>query len=302
MGRKIKCSVGVLAYNEEANIAKLLAALLEQQLEQVEISEVIVVSSASTDRTDAIVEEYARKHPRISLIREPERRGKSAAINTFIAAAGNDILVMESGDTIPAPDTVEKLAGAFSNPNIGMTGGRPVPENDPATFIGYSVNLLWRLHHEMALISPKLGEMVAFRRVFDSIPAQSAVDEASIEALIRDRNLELKYIPEAVVHNKGPETLSDFIKQRRRIASGHIWLKDTEDYAVTSQNSGILLKLTLAELKSRPRHFLWLMAVMFLEMYSRLLGWYDLKILKKNPFKWEIAASTKKLKHRNGNV
>jgi len=31
------------------------------------------------------------------------------------------------------------------------------------------------------------------------------------------------------------------------------------------------------------------------EIYSRILGWYDFTILKKNPFKWDIAQSTKNL-------
>ena len=51
----LTASVGVMAYNEEQNIGKLLAALKGQSLENVEIRQIIVVSSGSTDRTDDIV-------------------------------------------------------------------------------------------------------------------------------------------------------------------------------------------------------------------------------------------------------
>jgi hypothetical protein len=42
---KIKCSIGITAYNEEANIGQLLQAMLDQRLYSVEISEIIVVAS-----------------------------------------------------------------------------------------------------------------------------------------------------------------------------------------------------------------------------------------------------------------
>jgi poly-beta-1,6-N-acetyl-D-glucosamine synthase len=294
--KQIHCSIGVLAYNESANIAKLLNALKSQKTEHIVIDEIIVVSSASSDGTDEIVKEFC--DDKIKLISEPERKGKSAAINTFIKAVKSEVLVIESGDTIPAEDTVELMVAPFLNPETGMTGGRPLPENDDKSFVGYSVNLLWRLHHKMAMISPKLGEMVAFRRVFESIPDKSAVDEASIEALIKEKGLKLKYVPEAIVHNKGPENIRDFILQRRRIETGHLWLKKNQNYEVISQDSGILLKISLNEIMKDPKNVIRFTGTMLMEIYSRFLGWFDFNIKKKNPFKWDIATSTKNLEHK----
>ena len=122
------------------------------------------------------------------------------------------------------------------------------------------------------------------------------VDEASIEAIMKENNLKLKYIPEAIVHNKGPENIKDFIKQRRRIETGHLWLMETENYEVSSQNPKILLKLAISEIMETPFKIHFLFGTILLEIYSRFLGWYDFKIKKKNPFKWDIAESTKKLK------
>ena len=296
MEKQLLCSIGVIVYNEAANIGKLLDALLLQKSIKTKIQEIIVISSACTDGTDEIVRQYEKEHEAIKLITEAERGGKSSAINKFIKAAKSELLIIESGDTIPAEDTVEKMIVPFLDEKIGMTGGRPTPENDPRTFVGYSVKLLWDLHHEMALNSPKLGEMVAFRKIFDQIPPESAVDEASIEAIMKDNDLDLKYIPDAIVYNKGPENISDFIKQRRRIETGHLWLMENNDYLVTSQNKGLLFKLAYKELKKDKEKIFFLFGTALVEMYSRLLGWYDYKILKKNPFKWDIANSTKKLK------
>lgn len=293
--KKLKCDIGIIAYNEAANISKLLTVIQQQKLENVMINKIFVVSSACTDGTDDIVKKFAQEDERIILIAEKERRGKSAAINKFLSAAEAEFLVLESGDTLPAKNTIEKMIEPFTNPKIGMTGGRPVPENESYTFIGYAVNLLWNLHHQMALISPKLGEMVAFRKTFNSIPEDSAVDEASIEAIIREQKLQLQYIPEAIIHNKGPENIADFIKQRRRIEAGHLWLKEKNDYEVSSQNPAILFQIAQKELWRNRTKIFYFLGTVALESYCRLLGWIDYKILKKNPFKWDIADSTKNL-------
>ncbi len=289
------CSLGIFAFNEEKNIGKLLDAVENQEMENVSLQEIIVVSSNSTDRTDEIVKEYAEKNPEIQLIVQKERKGKSSAINLFLKAATSDILLIESADTIPAKRTIEKMVLPFSDPEVGMTGGKPSPVNDPKSLIGFAVCMLWRLHHKMSLISPKLGEMAAFRNLVKKIPENSAVDEASIEAIIRKQNLKLQYIPEAVVYNKGPENVKDFLKQRRRIYAGHLWLEENQDYKVSSQDSGLIIKLTMKEFSLNPIKNIKILLTVFLEVWGRFLGWFDYKILKKNPFKWEISESTKDL-------
>ena len=293
---KLICSLGVFAHNEAGNIVPLLESLSSQKLDRVEISEIIVVSSASTDGTDDLVQDFSSRHSKVRLISQAKREGKSAAINLFLAEAGSDLLVVISGDVVPAPETIEKLVSAFADPRIGATGGRPVPVNDPQTFMGYAVHLLWRLHHRMALLTPKLGEMIAFRKLMASIPPDSAVDEASIEAIVRNKGLKLMYIPDATISNKGPEKLADFIKQRRRIQNGHLWLIRKQNYKVVSQQSGTLLRILRDELREYPFSAPKILAVMAIEMYGRLLGSYDYYVRGKNPFTWEIARSAKQTK------
>lgn len=286
--------MGIFAHNEAGNIVKLLEALVGQQLNKAELSEIIVVSSASTDGTDELVREFAKTHPQVRLLTQARREGKSAAINLFLKEAKQDICAVISGDVIPEAETLEKLLEVFSDPRIGATGGRPVPVNSPKSFCGYAVHLLWDMHHRMAMISPKLGEMIVFRKVMASIPAKSAVDEASIEALIKAQGLRLVYIPTAIIRNKGPEQLKDFIKQRRRIQNGHLWLRHHQNYQVASQEGGILARVFMEEWKDKPQDLIKMLGVVALEVYSRALGSWDYYVKGKNPFAWEIATSAKK--------
>lgn len=292
---KLSCSIGILIHNEADNIAILLDSLRSQKLNKVSITEIYVISSASTDGSDDIVNKFMAKDKRIRLITEPERQGKSSAINTFLKNSSEDIVVIASGDIIPAEKTIEKMVKPFSDKKIGMTGCHPVPVNKTNTFTGYLVNLQWRLHHRIAQKSPKLGEMVAFRRIIDRIPPESAVDEASIEAAITFHGYKLQYVSDAIVFNKGPETIKDFIKQRRRIAAGHLWLKDNSSYNVSTSRVKTLSSLMKTELLQSPDKIFYLLLAVGLEIFARCLGWFDLRIRRKNPYKWDRVSSTKKV-------
>lgn len=289
----ISCCVGIMAYNEETNIGPLLEALLQQRLQLVDIAEIIVVASGCTDRTEAIVRDYCRKDGRVKLLVQRRREGKASAINLLLWNTSQEVVVLESADTLPRPDTIEALVSPFADPSVGMTGGRPVPTNDPASFMGFAAHLLWQLHHRVSLHKPKMGELIAFRRYFRQISHRSAVDEASIEPLIKGQGLRLLYVPEAVVLNKGPETVSDFFRQRRRIFAGHLYVKDTLGYKVSTLNGLPILLLFLQEMKPTWRYLLWGPAVALLECLARLLGAYDYMVKRKNPFVWPVAKSTK---------
>lgn len=291
----LHCSIGIMAYNEEQNIAQLLSALRKQKLEKVLIDNITVVASGCTDNTENIVRKFAEEDPRISLILQKDREGKSSAINLWIKSAKTEILVLESGDTLPNDDTLENLVSPFQDRSIGMAGARPVPVNSPDSFIGFAVHRLWRLHHLIALTKPKMGEMVAFRNVVREIPFDSAVDEDSIEAEILRQGYRTVYCPQAIVRNKGPENFTEFIRQRRRIYTGHLWLKKRFGHGVSTLSGIKAFKFLLNDFSWSFRSIFYTPGVIFMEIWGRFLGWYDFYIKKDNPKIWDISASTKNL-------
>jgi biofilm PGA synthesis N-glycosyltransferase PgaC len=292
----INCSIGITAYNEEANIGKLLQLILAQQLETVAIREIIVVASGCTDRTEAIAQEFAARDGRIRLLIQPQREGKASAMNLFIREAVADVLILCSADLQPDLHAVEQLIAPFADPEVAMTGCHPVPINDPDTFMGFAVHLQWKLHHELNLSGGfKGGEMVGFRRIFERIPYHTAVDEASVEPIVRGQGYKVQYCSDAIVYNKGPETVADFLRQRRRIYAGHLDLANLLGYKVSTMSGGKIIALLIKNLDWRPKQLVWTMAVVGLEGYGRYLGHHDYKTGAKNHTIWEIATSTKEL-------
>ncbi len=292
---KIRCSVGITAYNEEANIGKLLDAMVNQRLFMVEISEIIVVASGCKDRTVEIVQEWQARCPRIQLIVQPGREGKTSAINLFLQAAHESICVLESGDTVPHLDSVEAMVRMFADPGVGMTGAQKVPVNTPDHIVGYLSHLRLKMEHQLCLEIPRLGEMIAFRKVFDRLPPDVAMDEAFVEALVIKRGLQVRYAADAVVYNMGPETVADFVRQRRRNYAGHLYLKKKYGYKVSSLDSGKVLRIALGEVWGALRLIYTLAALASVEGFSRLLGAYDYYIRRERHVVWDMAWTTKKV-------
>ncbi len=296
-GETIGCSIGIMAYNEEANIASTISAVLAQTGPSIVINEVIVVASGCTDRTVPIVQELAEQEARVRLFVQEKREGKASAINLFLKKAVSPVVVLIGADVIPETSAIDYLCAPFKDAKIGMVGGRPVPVNDPNTFMGHAVHLLWRLHDKLARIHPKLGEVISFRNVIAGIPTDSAVDEISIQALISQLGYKLVYQPKCVVYNKGPLTVRDFLKQRRRIYAGHLKVLRQQKYeASTMKVSPIFRQLISARhyALSTPRQVVWTCGTMALEGYARLQGHYDYR-RKREHHIWQPVTSTKAL-------
>ena len=292
---KVPITIGITAHNEEANIGQLLHCLQQQQLQIVEPREIIVVASGCTDRTEEIVREIMTQDGRIRLLVQEKREGKASAINLFLKHQTERVLVLCSADLQPKQDAIEKLAAPFADPEMGMTSCRPVPVNNKNTFMGFAVHMLWDLHHAInASGGFKAGEMIAFIKIFERIPYRTSVDEASIEPVIRGQGYKVQYIPDAIVNNKGPDTVADFLRQRRRIYSGHLDIKELLGYSVSTMSGGVILKALLRNMDWRPKQLIWTTAVIVLEAYGRFLGRRDFKNRKDHTV-WEIATTTKEL-------
>lgn len=93
----IKVSVIVPVYNVEQYLPACLNSILAQTLDEIEV---ICVDDGSTDRSPAILEDYAPKDGRLRVIHK-ENRGYGHSMNVGIdAASGEYIGIVESDDCI----------------------------------------------------------------------------------------------------------------------------------------------------------------------------------------------------------
>src|SRR4051794_28454197 len=117
------------AYNEERFIERPLATVVSQTLLPLKW---IVVSDGSTDRTDAIVLDYARRYPFIHLHRITEDHPRNFAAQVYAINAGFAELKGDCYDYIGNLDAdisleptyfAELIARLEADPRLGLAGG-----------------------------------------------------------------------------------------------------------------------------------------------------------------------------------
>jgi len=116
------------ARNEERYIRRTLDSVVAQTHRPLRW---VIISDASTDRTDDLVKEYRQRCDWIDLIRMPEHRDRSFAAKVQCVQAGLeqvrhvhfDVVGSLDADISFAPDYFEFLLAKFAeNPRLGVAG------------------------------------------------------------------------------------------------------------------------------------------------------------------------------------
>jgi cellulose synthase/poly-beta-1,6-N-acetylglucosamine synthase-like glycosyltransferase len=298
--KKILFSVGICAYNEEKNIGKLIASIHKQILdEKFIIKDIIIVASGCTDNTVKVINELKLKYPRIKTFIQLKREGKAKAVNLFLKNARSNYLILQSADTITDKNCYRLLLLHLAKFDVGMVGGRVVPTDNPDTICGFANHLKWNLHHLVNLKypeRPKIGELVAFKKIFSRIPPNTAVDEASIEPLIKLQDYKVVYEPRAIIYNSGPKTIRELLSQRRRIFAGHYETKLHYGYEVITFSNFLIIPIFLSTLRLDIKNILFSFITIAFEAIARLFGYLDVKYKLRNHTIWKIAESSKQLR------
>jgi cellulose synthase/poly-beta-1,6-N-acetylglucosamine synthase-like glycosyltransferase len=118
-----RISITVPAYNEGEQIAATIEGLLALDYPE-DRRQILVVSDASTDDTDQIVRRYADRG--VELLRQPERRGKTAAEDLAARHLTGEIVVNTDASVRMPSDSLRRLIAPFRDPRIGLVSGRDV--------------------------------------------------------------------------------------------------------------------------------------------------------------------------------
>ena len=112
------------AYNEEERLPATLNQVVHWLCSRnPRLGEIIVVDDGSTDRTAALVEEYARQHDSVRLVRNPGNQGKGYSIRNGMLAARGDWVLYSDADLSTPIEEAEKLYRAAREKNASVAIG-----------------------------------------------------------------------------------------------------------------------------------------------------------------------------------
>lgn len=119
-GDTMTATIIVPAYNEEASLEAKIRNVLAADYPEGQL-EVLVVSDASTDRTNEIARSFEGHGVR--LIVQETRRGKTAGLNRAISIARGEVVIFTDANAAYEPETIRILVAYFNDPGVGLVSG-----------------------------------------------------------------------------------------------------------------------------------------------------------------------------------
>ncbi len=229
MKRRPTVTIGIPAFNEEANITHLIRALLRQKTPNFRLEKILVVSDHSTDATEQFVRSVRDR--RVHLLVNKRRLGLNGTQNVILRHSKSDILILFDADVLPKNDNCISLliAPLISNPKVGLTSGKlyslRVMSNIISRILANAHEMKRRVfetlpnHHNLYLCAGRVRAMS--RKLYSQIHWPEDVPEDAYSYLQAvTHKLRFVYQPNAIVYFHPPTTIEDHIKQNNRFVTG----------------------------------------------------------------------------------
>ena len=123
-----KVSIVIPVCNAEAHLGECLDSVLGQTLREIEV---ICVDDGSTDGSAGILADYARRDPRVRIVRQANAGAGAARNRALDMATGDAVAFMDADDRYPDGGTLERMAHALRTSGCELAAGtvRRFPED-----------------------------------------------------------------------------------------------------------------------------------------------------------------------------
>jgi biofilm PGA synthesis N-glycosyltransferase PgaC len=212
----------VCCYNEENIIKNNIANKLEQ--DYVGKKSILVISDGSTDNSTKIVQEMAEIDKRIRLFSIETNCGKNNAINLAFNSGEftGKFLCFTDVDTEFAPGILARAAGYFTDPHLGLVGGK-ISYWLGADGISQAEGAFWRLENAIReeegnlgwLVSCSGGFIMMRRELFQPLSPEVNTDFA-LPLMVLAQGYASRFDKRAIIRSLFPEDRHKVLRRRYR--------------------------------------------------------------------------------------
>lgn len=267
MKKNIKLSVGIPAFNERANIKKLLKSIIFQIQEGYSLLEIIVISDGSTDGMENEV--VALGNSKIKLIKGLKRMGKSERLNQIMRMFKGEILFLLDADIVLSDTKLfKKIIDNNDFNKFGLVGVKAVPSKPENLFqkiiiagskASDQISANWNKGQNYLSFK---GCFLGMSRTFATkieINSKIVNNDAYIYFKAKSLGYQPNLYKNAHVNFKSPKNFADYIGQSRRFTFSknemeNVFNKDLgHEYNVPFL---IYIKVMLANIIFNPIYFI----------------------------------------------
>ena len=296
----ITVTIGIPAYNEQANIGDLLDSLISQYEEGFRIEEILVISDRSTDNTAKIVSAFGDQ--RVRLMESEERKGKPKIINEIFDKAQTDIVAILDADIrLSSKEVIKELVEPLIDGRAEYSSGH-VLHLLPKTFIQKIASIradMWNEIKNSKYASPMYLSDGSIRAFAKPIYKEMKFPDASADDVFpflycEKKNHAFIFAEKAMAYYKLPETLSDYLKQYKRFIKSRGIQESSFDKKFLNKYYTIGLKVKAIYLiKNIIRNPIWTFLYFVTVILTRIMFMID----RNDPeARWEMIVSSKKIR------
>lgn len=214
----------IAAYNEEDIVDDKMdnVRLLDYPKDKLHV---IWVTDGSTDNTMNKLGSYRD----IQVLFQPERKGKTAAINRCMSYINTPIVVFSDANAILNPESIKEIISLFANDKVGCvaaekrisTQSRDTASSSGEGFYWCYESFLKDLDSRLYSVVGAAGELYAIRRnLFEPIPNDTLLDDFVLSLKIAQKGYKIAYCPQAYATEYSSESIQEEEKRKVRIAAG----------------------------------------------------------------------------------
>lgn len=214
----------IAAYNEEDVVRKKMenCRALDYPKDKLDI---VWVTDGSTDNTCSLLFD---NYYDVVCYHEPERRGKTAALNRVVKYMDTPLVIFTDANTMLNREAVKEIVRRFADPRVGCVAGEKRVEIQTARGATAGEGIYWKYESALKALDDRLysavgaaGELFAIRtELFEEMPDDTLLDDFILSLRIAQKGYKIAYCREAYAVETASVDMQEEEKRKIRISAG----------------------------------------------------------------------------------
>jgi len=214
----------IAAFNEEDCVEEKIKNTLSLDYPEHKLA-IYFITDGSTDNAPLIIGRY----PRITLLHQPERYGKAAAMNRAMQFIKEPYVIFSDANTVLNKECIKEILKFYADPAVGAVAGEKKIQrrvNTRAVSVGEGFywkyeSFLKRQDSDFYTVVGAAGELFSVRTdLYQPIEQAVLIEDFVLSLRIAQKGYVVKYAPLAYAVETGSASMKDEQKRKIRISAG----------------------------------------------------------------------------------